>query len=106
MFRIKKLRASVSPCSKLIFIRLYSEKKFTYLTIKTDVENPLVTICDDFLMKRFHPPNPALSYLNPPLSDKNLKISSFFSCYFIFPPYLCIDSAANRVSPLGITITF
>ena len=62
----KKLRASVSSCSKLIFIRLYSEKKFTYLTIKTDVENPLVTICDDFLMKTISSSKPRPFVLKSP----------------------------------------
>ena len=55
-----------------------------------------------YVQNGFHPPNPGISSINPRLSDKNLKIFAQNSCYFIFPPYLCIDSASESVPTSGI----
>ena len=61
--------------------------------------------CEGIIINRISSIGPYLSNIKDNLlfcQKQNLKVFSQISCYFIFPPYLCNDSAAESVSPLGI----
>ena len=62
-------------------------------------------------IQAIYPSNLPLSYRKPLYLEKIenpyiWKKLSLFSCIFIFPPYLCSDSAADSVPYLGILIIY